>query len=112
MKKIFILLSFLILLSCAEEKKSVEKASAPKAKPLTVLKVIYHNGDQEELKVPAYPDDIWLSSYEGSASIRYTPPNDEGAVIIGNIVVATNVRRFEVLRSNYKSTKYDIGSSN
>lgn len=66
--------------------------------PKTTIKVIYNNGDSEVLTIDTYPDHIRLWSYKGSNELTFRKPGDQ----VISTTLATDVRRFEIVSSNYK----------
>lgn len=91
MKKLLILLTFTILISCnCNEKQEARIQSSYE----TTVKVYYQNGQSEIIKIPTYPRKIYLCEYEGSSTIKYFLPEDK----LLSTIAATGVRRFEIVK--------------
>ncbi len=66
--------------------------------PHTSVMVWYTNGDSEVIDIPAYPSKIHIYDNRGSSELYYFPKGND---FITN-TAASGVRRFEIIKSNYK----------
>lgn len=66
--------------------------------PHTSVKVFYTNGDLEVIDVPAYPGRIYLYDDRGASELYYFPKGNDFLTT----TAASGVRRFEIIKSNYK----------